>query len=475
MDLGLAGKSAVVGGASQGIGFAIARLLALEGATVAIVARRQDRLDAAASRIAEESGRRVLAIPADIRKAADCERIIERTVAELGGLDILVNNDGAPPLGPLAEFDDAAWDKAVQQNLMSVVRLTRRAVPVMRSRGGGRIVNITALSVLQPRANFGLSIATWAGVLGYAKTLSLEVAADRITVNTLCPGRIATGRIATAGAARPAALGRPARALRRLGALAGSSGGDPRRRVEPGRNFVQERAQPRDVGPRAEPRVPQHGDLERGAIVRWRDQGQGIDAGEPRRQPPRHHGDQIGVGQHARRRQEMRHRDVVAPAEPMLRQHLVDTATVARDDAALEPVLRHEAVDHLGDVAGQRNREMRQARDHIERQRRARRRMIRAQHPHHLVPIKRGMGEALGDAPERTDQQIHAAGVELFDDIDVVDRPHAQLGERRVGAQARSDLGQQQGREIVGGTARSVACPRRRARTARPRACSAAG
>ncbi len=110
---------------------------------------------------------------------------------------MLVNNDGAPPLGELATFDDAAWDKAVQQNLMSVVRLTRRAVPVMRARGGGRIVNITALSVLQPRARFGLSIATWAGVVGYAKTLSLEVAADGITVNTLCPGRIATGRIAT--------------------------------------------------------------------------------------------------------------------------------------------------------------------------------------------------------------------------------------------------------------------------------------
>jgi 3-oxoacyl-[acyl-carrier protein] reductase len=196
MDLGLQGKIAVVGGASQGIGYAIARLLAAEGAQVAIVARRQDPLDDAARRIAAETGGRVLAIAADIRKAADCNRIVDAAVAELGGLDILVNNDGAPPLGDLLAFDDAAWDKAVQQNLMSVVRLSRRAVPHMRARGGGRIVNITALSVLQPRAQFGLSIATWAGVLGYAKTLSLEVAADNITVNTLCPGRIATGRLA---------------------------------------------------------------------------------------------------------------------------------------------------------------------------------------------------------------------------------------------------------------------------------------
>ena len=117
-------------------------------------------------------------------------------MAAFGRLDILVNNDGAPPLGNLAEFDDAAWDKAVQQNLMSVVRLTRRAIPHMRSAGGGRIVNITALSVLQPMPRFGLSVATWAGVIGYAKTLSLEVAADQITVNTICPGRIATGRLA---------------------------------------------------------------------------------------------------------------------------------------------------------------------------------------------------------------------------------------------------------------------------------------
>jgi 3-oxoacyl-[acyl-carrier protein] reductase len=223
MDLGLTGKIAIVGGASQGIGYAIARLLALEGATVAIVARRRDPLDAAAQRIVEESGARVLAIPADIRKAEDCDRIIDHTVAELGGLDVLVNNDGAPPLGELLEFDDAAWDKAVQQNLMSVVRLTRRAVPVLRARGGGRIVNITALSVLQPRARFGLSIATWAGVVGYAKTLSLEVAADRITVNTLCPGRIATGRLAkvfgTEGAIDDAALQEMAQEIpmRRLG------------------------------------------------------------------------------------------------------------------------------------------------------------------------------------------------------------------------------------------------------------------
>lgn len=196
MDLGLTGKVAVVGGASEGIGYAIARALAGEGADLAIVARRREKLEAAAQRIGDETGRRVVAIPADIRSGDDCARIIDEATTAFGVLDILINNDGAPPLGELLSFDDVAWGKAVEQNLMSVVRLTRGAIPYMRQRGGGRIVNITALSALQPLRRFGLSVATWAGVIGYAKTLSLEVAADQITVNTLCPGRFATGRIA---------------------------------------------------------------------------------------------------------------------------------------------------------------------------------------------------------------------------------------------------------------------------------------
>jgi len=191
VDLALSGKVAIVGGASQGIGFAIAHVLAAEGVKVAMVARRADRLERAVATIGGDA----FAIPADIRKADDCERIVGSAVEHFGRLDILVNNDGAPPLGRIDEFDDAAWGKAIEQNLMSVVRLTRHAVPHLRAAGGGSITSITALSTLQPIARFGLSVATWAGVLGYAKTLSLEVAADRITVNTICPGRIATGRL----------------------------------------------------------------------------------------------------------------------------------------------------------------------------------------------------------------------------------------------------------------------------------------
>jgi 3-oxoacyl-[acyl-carrier protein] reductase len=207
VDLSLKGKVALVGGASQGIGYAIARLLAAEGARVAMVARKEEPLAAAARRIAEETGGETLPIPADIRRADDCLRIVESALAGYGRVDVLVNNDGAPPLGKLESFDDVAWSRAVEQNLMSVVRLSRGVLPGMRERRWGRIVNIAALSVLQPIPEFGLSVATWAGVIGYAKTLSLEVATAGVTVHTICPGRIATPRLGTVfGGGKPGAV-----------------------------------------------------------------------------------------------------------------------------------------------------------------------------------------------------------------------------------------------------------------------------
>ncbi len=106
-----------------------------------------------------------------------------------------MNNDGAPPVGPLLSFDDTAWAKAVEQNLMYPVRMVREVVPSMRERGGGSILNITAISAIQPIPELGLSVATWGGVIGYAKTLSLELACDRVNVNTICPGYIDTSRL----------------------------------------------------------------------------------------------------------------------------------------------------------------------------------------------------------------------------------------------------------------------------------------
>jgi 3-oxoacyl-[acyl-carrier protein] reductase len=196
VDLQLRGQRALVNGASQGIGYAIALQLALEGARVAIAARREPALSTARARIEKEVGCEVIAIQGDIRKGEDCERIVAQAAAALGGLDILVNNDGAPPLGPCLEFSDTDWSKAVDQNFMSVLRMTRATVPHMKQAGGGSIVNITALSAIQPVEGFGLSVATWAGVIGLAKTLSRELAPDNIRINTLCPGATDTPRLA---------------------------------------------------------------------------------------------------------------------------------------------------------------------------------------------------------------------------------------------------------------------------------------
>jgi 3-oxoacyl-[acyl-carrier protein] reductase len=226
MDLQLTDKAAIVGGGSSGIGYAIAHRLAREGARVLIWARGKDALDAAAARIRDETGGEVAVAAADIHQPADNLRVIDAAVAAFGRLDILINNDGAPPLGALLEFDDAAWQKAIQQNLMSVIRACRAAIPHMRKTGGGRIINITAISARQPAAGFGLSVATWAGLIGYAKTLSLEAGPDNITVNTICPGRIDTP-LSQRGFAR-AAKGDAARAQEMLDTLVRST---PLRRI----------------------------------------------------------------------------------------------------------------------------------------------------------------------------------------------------------------------------------------------------
>jgi 3-oxoacyl-[acyl-carrier protein] reductase len=195
VDLRLQDRVAIVGGASAGIGYEIARTLAEEGARVVMSARREPALSEAAERIRRQTGSPVVSVAADVRRAEDGARVVETAVREFGAVHILVNNDGAPPIGRIQDFDDTAWAKAVEQNLMSVVRMVRLVVPHMRAAGGGSILNITGLSVVQPMVGFGLSVATWAGVIGLAKTLSLELADDRITLNTICPGFINTTRL----------------------------------------------------------------------------------------------------------------------------------------------------------------------------------------------------------------------------------------------------------------------------------------
>ena len=121
MNLNLDGKIAIVGGASMGIGLGIARQLAEEGVRVAITARREAGLLETAETLRRETGTEILPVQADCRRAEDCDRVIETVVEALGGIDILVNNDGAPPLGELTSFDDEAWGKAIEQNLMLTI------------------------------------------------------------------------------------------------------------------------------------------------------------------------------------------------------------------------------------------------------------------------------------------------------------------------------------------------------------------
>jgi len=194
VDLNLRDKVAIVGGASMGIGLGIASRLAAEGTRLMIFARREPALKEAAEGLQRQHGVAVEWCTADIRDRDDSSRIVQRAVERFGRLDILVNNDGAPPLGDIESFDDTAWQKAVEQNLFSVIRMVRAALPHLKAQGGS-ILNISAISAIQPIAGFGLSVATWSGLIGYAKTLSLELARHRINVNTICPGYIDTTRL----------------------------------------------------------------------------------------------------------------------------------------------------------------------------------------------------------------------------------------------------------------------------------------
>lgn len=195
MDLGLKGKAALVAAASQGMGRAIARNLAREGARVAICARNKEPLEAAAAAIRKETRAEVVAVPADVSRLADATAFVDRARAAFGGVDILVINAGGPPTGRFEALTEEQWAKAYDLTLMSAVRLARAAVPSMRSRGGGSIVAITSITVKQPLDDLLLSNAMRSAVVGLVKTLSRELAPDRIRVNAIAPGLVATDRL----------------------------------------------------------------------------------------------------------------------------------------------------------------------------------------------------------------------------------------------------------------------------------------
>lgn len=195
MDLGLRDRGAIVTAASKGIGKAIALGLAREGAKVAICSRNEDAVREAAEELAAITGAEVLGVKADVTVADDIERLVETAVRRFGRLDILVNSAGGPPPGVFANIGDEDWQRAFNLTFLSVVRLCRAAIPHMRSQGGGRIINLTSISVKQPLEGLVLSNAIRPGVVGLAKTLSFELAQDNILVNNVCPGNIATERV----------------------------------------------------------------------------------------------------------------------------------------------------------------------------------------------------------------------------------------------------------------------------------------
>ena len=204
MDLGLRGKAALVTAASKGMGKACALGLAAEGARVAMCARTERDLRAAADEVRARTGAEVIAIPADVTRADQVQALVKGARAAFGGIDILVANAGGPPRGYFDELADEQWYGAFEVSLLSVVRLIREVLPSMRERRWGRIITIQSSSVKQPIDGLDLSNAIRPGTAGLMKTLSSELGRDNILVNTVCPGRILTDRLL--GGARQAGV-----------------------------------------------------------------------------------------------------------------------------------------------------------------------------------------------------------------------------------------------------------------------------
>lgn len=193
MDLGIAGRVALVTAASKGLGRAAAVALAQEGAKVAICARGAEALADAEAELAAHT--EVLAIQADVTEPVEPARLVAATVERFGRLDIVVANAGGPPSGRSLDVDDAQIEAAVNANLLTSVRLVREAVPHMRAQGWGRICLITSSSIKQPIPTLSLSNTARTGLWAWAKTAATDLFEDGITLNLACPGLHNTERM----------------------------------------------------------------------------------------------------------------------------------------------------------------------------------------------------------------------------------------------------------------------------------------
>ncbi len=190
MDLGIKGRKAVVCASSQGLGLACATALAREGCAVWINGRDAGRLAAAQTQIEKDTGTRVQAVAADITTEAGRQALFDACPEA----DVLVNNNAGPPPGKLADWDHAAWIAALESNMLAPILLIRAFIPGMRARKFGRVVNITSAMVKSPRPHMALSTTARTGLTAFSKSVSLEAAADNVTINNLLPERVDTPR-----------------------------------------------------------------------------------------------------------------------------------------------------------------------------------------------------------------------------------------------------------------------------------------
>ena len=230
MDLQLNGRVALVTGASSGLGLAIARELSAEGASVAMVARREDLLRKEAGDLSAATSRRVLPVPGDVSKPDDAQRVVAAAMEVLGPVDILVANAGGPPSTVFAGTTDDQYLAAVNLNLMASIRLAHACVPGMRERKWGRVIFLSSMAAKMPIAGLILSNTARAGLLGFAKTLANEVAKDGVTVNSVLPGHFDTQRAVDLARMRAEREGRPVEEIMkaRMSSIPTGRAGDPR-------------------------------------------------------------------------------------------------------------------------------------------------------------------------------------------------------------------------------------------------------
>jgi len=207
MDLGLAGRVALVGASSRGLGRAVAAELAVEGAAVVLCARGAEALERARAEIAARTGAPVHAVVADLSRGEEARRVVAEAIATFGRVDILVTNTGGPPSGPFESHDAAAWQAAYDLLLRAPLGLVRAALPGMRERRWGRIITVTSIAVKQPVGGLILSNSLRAAVTGLARTLANETAPDGITVNNVLPGYTRTDRVVELARATAARAG----------------------------------------------------------------------------------------------------------------------------------------------------------------------------------------------------------------------------------------------------------------------------